>query len=613
MTLLNALCNYYDRDKESLPIGWTKSNISFLIEINLDGSFTGRIEDVRDDAPYVVPASQRDRSITPQLMWDNLLYALDYSLAEKEILANCIQQKKDRLCKLKNKKGLTTQEKTEINKLNECVFAHEKHLSFVERCRNTAQRIGNKYIDAVVQFYDTDELKKVYTHELWNAMCGKNYNFTFLVKDGEEDVNVATIPELVVDEENINAKRCLVTGNLGDIVIKGTNTPITGCKNSAKLVSFQKNSGYDSYGKTQGENAPISKEAEFKYSSALRKLTEFGGKNNVVFVRRNRKQGKPDPTINRTYIFWAATGDATKADDISSGVRHLLNPDRRVDMVQRVFKALWSGNLVSNSKDKFYIAGLHGADGRIAVVYWNECTTEDLSKNIRNHLECMEIGLCRDGEAPYRGVYQMLDAISKNDDVFMDCPPSLPDAIIKSIIEGLPYPDTLYQACLRKLRSARDDEKENKHKVTRARVAILKAYINRKNINSKKLEAMLDEQNEDKGYLCGRLFAVLDKIQRDVNKQRTIQEGYMNAASATPLLVFPKIMNLSAYHAKKLKDSSKIFYEKKIAEIVGKIGSKGFPASLKLQEQGRFFVGYYHQLQALYPANNETTNNNTNC
>lgn len=607
--ILHALYDYYERDKKSVREGWMKCDISFLIVLNLDGSFANRIEDRRNDGPFVVPAGQHNNSKTPQLMWDNLLYALDYCVEEKLVMENTYKQLKE----LESKKveEQTDEDKDKIKQLrkSKSIIGHEKHLSFVEKCKQTSQRLHNKHVDAVVKFYSSgEEIKKIYEHELWNTMKKKNYNVSFLVIDGNEDIVVATIPELVVNEipDNPCLGRCLVTGEVGELSKIGTNTPIKGCENSAKLVSFQKNSGYDSYGKEQGYNAPISKVAEFKYSSAFKKLTEFGGKNNVVFVKYNKNTQKYEDSVNRTYIFWAAAHDSMVSDEVESGVKQILNPDRRVDLVKETFKAVWSDRLIANSKDMFYIAGLNGTSGRMALVYWNECTIDELAKNIKIHLENMEIGQPRVSEGPYRGVYQMLMAVSAKDDIFFDCPSSLPDAIVKSIIQGLPYPATLYQACIRKLRASQEDKENHKFKVTRPRVAILKAYINSTTNNDKKLEVMLDENNLNIGYLCGRLFAVLDKIQRVANKQHSIQENYMNSASTTPSVVFPTILKLSEHHMKNLEESGKIFYSKKKEEIFSKIGAEGFPPYIDHLDQGRFFVGYYHQMEALYPSNKET-------
>lgn len=120
---------------------------------------------------------------------------------------------------------------------------------------------------------------------------------------------------------------------------------------------------------------------------------------------------------------------------------------------------------------------------------------------------------------------------------------------------------------------------------------------------------MLDKENDNQGYLCGRLFAVLDKIQEEANKQHTIREHYMNSASATPAAVFATILNLSLHHSEKLSEGRRIQFDQLKQEIIEKIDADGFPAHLDLQDQGRFFVGYYHQRQAFFTKNEKEENN----
>ena len=100
--------------------------------------------------------------------------------------------------------------------------------------------------------------------------------------------------------------------------------------------------------------------------------------------------------------------------------------------------------------------------------------------------------------------------------------------------------------------------------------------------------------------MCGRLFAVLEKIQEEANNQHSIRERYMNSASATPAMVFPTILNLSYHHIERLNEGRTVQFEKLKQEIVDKISADGFPAHLDLQDQGRFFVGYYHQRQDFF-------------
>ena len=107
---------------------------------------------------------------------------------------------------------------------------------------------------------------------------------------------------------------------------------------------------------------------------------------------------------------------------------------------------------------------------------------------------------------------------------------------------------------------------------------------------------MLDKENKNLGYLCGRLFAVLENLQFVANKQDTIRANYMNAASSTPSAVFPTILKLSNSHYGKLAKEKKglaNFYDSQKKDIIALI--QDFPDTLSLGDQGRFFIGYYHQ------------------
>jgi CRISPR-associated protein Csd1 len=120
---------------------------------------------------------------------------------------------------------------------------------------------------------------------------------------------------------------------------------------------------------------------------------------------------------------------------------------------------------------------------------------------------------------------------------------------------------------------------------------------------------MLDKENTNQGYLCGRLFAVLDKIQEEANNQHSIRERYMNSASSTPAAVFSTILNLSNHHMENLKNEGrKIYFEKLKQEIISKIDADGFKPQLDLQDQGRFFIGYYHQRQDFFTKSDENNN-----
>ena len=111
----------------------------------------------------------------------------------------------------------------------------------------------------------------------------------------------------------------------------------------------------------------------------------------------------------------------------------------------------------------------------------------------------------------------------------------------------------------------------------------------------------LDTNNTNIGYCLGRLFATLEKIQSEANPgiNATIRDRYYGAASGTPIAVFSNLMRLKNHHLAKLANPGRrVYFEKLVAEIMCDITD--FPGHLSLSDQGRFAIGYYHQIQDFY-------------
>lgn len=387
--------------------------------------------------------------------------------------------------------------------------------------------------------------------------------------------------------------RCLITGNLGPVVRTTTPTPLPGNSPLAALVAFQVKSGYDSYGKSQAYNSPISFEAEEAYSAVLKK---FLGKDSHNKVRLG----------NRMILFWGS-GDSSLNNEVETGLMSIFEiPDKKaqyldekIDKVTKLFKSIFSGEIKTTLDDRFHILGLAPNTGRIAVVLWMDSELKVFAEKILRHFEDMEIVDNRnpDKRRPYVGVYSMVSAVTQGGKI-SDALPNLVDETAKAVILGTDYPMPLYTGALQRIKAELSDMGP-----TIQRVALLKAFINRKNKNSnthKPLQVMLDKTNTNPGYLCGRLTAVLEKIQTDANSGDSIRTRYMGAASATPAAVLPAMLNLSMHHSEKLSEGSRIYFEQLKQEIIDKLSASGFPAHLDLNDQGRFFVGYYHQRADLY-------------
>lgn len=114
---------------------------------------------------------------------------------------------------------------------------------------------------------------------------------------------------------------------------------------------------------------------------------------------------------------------------------------------------------------------------------------------------------------------------------------------------------------------------------------------------------MLNRNINDPGYLCGRLFAVLELAQEKATPglNSTIRNRYITSASTSPSSVFPTLLNLSFHHVDKLSKKCENLFENEKGDIIDMLEDGCFPAHLDLNEQGCFMVGYYQERQYLFP------------
>lgn len=639
--ILKALYDYYNRCNNLPAPGMEEKEIGFIIVISKEGKFI-RFEDCRTGKSqartYLVKKHiGRSSAAVANYLYDNSAYVFGYSDRKniekvihienddinrtKEQLIKNIEEKKIEIEKVgenvskEDKKGLEDslkQMEDKLYMLTECDNKEQNYFDTFKEKINIIYSLFPKSIElaAIHTFYEIERksiISELIKDPLWPDIkknLSKKYStFSFRI-EGDQKIVAEKRELLQLEEEqitNVDNSICLITGEKGQAVDTTTATMIPGSQATAKLVAFQVNSGYDSYGKTKCANAPISKKAEFAYTTALNAMLQKKSHNKFCVG-------------NRTFVFWASS-KTEAAEQVEESLFDLLgyteeetdDPNAKIEQVRKVFTSIYSGNLRTNLDDRFYILGLAPNSARIAVVYWSETPLREFAGKILRHFEDMEIVDTRKEKKPYMGIKDILSAITLSGKQ-SEATPNLPESVVKSIFQGIPYPSTLFSACIRRIRAESGNKDKKAIRITR--MAILKAYLNRLKNNNKKIEIMLDKSNTNLGYLCGRLFAVLDKIQEDANGICSIRERYMNAASATPASVFATILNLSSHHMENLQNKgSKVFFEKLKQEIFDKIPSFGFPAHLDLQDQGRFFIGYYHQKQDFF-AKKEDENKN---
>ena len=360
------------------------------------------------------------------------------------------------------------------------------------------------------------------------------------------------------------------------------HTPIRGVNAKPSPFASVNLAAFESYGKKQGSIFPVGEEAMFEYTTAL----------NILLANDNHfKIGEVST------VCWAE-----HATPLESSLSLLLmggtqdDPDAHISEVKNLYKSIYNGKyLAPNADDKFYLLGLSPNISRIVIRFWQITTVASLSINIAQWYEDLKIMRSTNSSQPeYLPLKKLLESLVLERKL-SNLPPNLISSVTNCALNGRPLPISVLQTALRRNKA--------EQKVTYARASLIKAYLNRAaRLNSienlQELPMTLDKERLDNGYILGRLFSVLEKIQQDANPSlnSTISDRYFGSASSTPIVVFGTLIRLSKHHLDKIgkkHQGRRIFYEKLLQEIIGKIDH--FPQHLNINQQGLFSIGYYHQ------------------
>jgi len=584
--ILQALCDYYERAGLA-PVGWEFKEIPFLIVVDRNGKFIS-LDDVRESGAKKVRAksilvpkaeirSGKNAWDKPNLLWDHYGYVL-----------------------------AVPKEETSDAKL----MASKQNSAFVNRIRKAQSLIGDSVeLNALLSFYNNNQFDEILSHPVWNE-CRKikGCNLTFKLVDASTPMlHAADIQKYVSSEvssphesnalddigTNVEQGICLITGDRSEIArlhpsIAGVNEKPA----PFAAVNNLENPAFSSFGKKQGFNFPISKIAAFRYATSL----------NHLLIRDHRQRIQVGDV---SAVFWSERKTAFEDSFVDFlGEPPKDDPARQARAVEALFKAPYAGALSDDGIDtRFYVLGLAPNAARISVRFWQVGTVAEMSARIRQHFEDIKI-VHASFEKPYLSVFRLLlsTAVQRKPE---NISPNLAGEFLRAILSGLPYPQTLLQAVIRRIRAERE--------VFYPSIAIIKACLNRQARFSvlpqqKEIAVSLDDSNTNPGYRMGRLFAALEKIQEEaVNPSATIRDRFYGAASSAPVTVFANLMKLKNHHLAKLEDGRKRYFEKLIGQISDGIDSNGFPSHFSLADQGRFAIGYYHQRQVFFTKSESAT------
>lgn len=574
--ILQSLMQYYESlaEEGKVPrMGWCHAKVSCAIDLNEDGQVKAiiplKVSEMFGKKEVLVPQQMnvpqmvvRSSGISANFLCDNSKYML----------------------------GIDSTGTSQ--RIKECFMAaRDKHCSILQDSKGRMAKAIIRYFEQWNP--DNADVNPVIKAHWEDLTDGGNLIFCMESDYAQEDEEIKKIWNIYQDNNSCLVDGiCLVTGEKTEIArihrgIKG----VPGAQSSgAALVSFNA-PAFESYGKEQSYNAPVGKNAEFAYTTAL----------NYLLSEKKYTFQLGDSMV----IYWAESAQTQYQDIFKNFFNSSIDNQKELE---KVFGNLKNGLEVDidyvkiDLNQRFYILCLAPNAARLSIRFFYENSFGNILENLSRHYERMSI-VKPEWEKDYLSIQEMLmETVNKKS---KDKKPvsNMATLVLRDILVDDRYPTSLYTGVLTRIRAEQGG-------ITYGRAAIVKAYLI-KNYNMKEGEKYmgLNENCNEQAYVLGRLFAILELIQKDANPgiNSTIKDRYFNSACATPASVFPILIKLKNSHLKKLERNStglRIQYEKIITELMGKLNMAetqiGFPRRLSLEEQGKFMLGYYHQIQKRY-------------
>lgn len=566
--ILKSLADYYQRLLDSpninIPeIGFEKKGIPFIIVIDKEGNFIS-IRDTRTEGDkskiprdFLVPQGEiKSSGIKANLLWDNPQYVFEQPKSS---------QKKD---------------------IDRAVEAHKEFKKkLADSFPDDFSDIG---IHALNKFLEKIPIEKIKSVPYWEEIIEKNSNLSFMLK--EDSCLICQRPAVINQINKLNREK---TGEIQVCIVSGKkdvparlHTKIKGVwgaqTSGASIVSFNLDA-FKSFGKEQGFNAPIGENIVFAYTTALNFLLTKGSKQRMQIG-------------DTSTVFWAKEKTSLE-EDLSFLLAEPPKGEENVsyEKIRSLLSSVKTGIPSNEETLPFYVLGLAPNASRISIRFWYAGTVGELKYRIAQYFNDIEI-IRSPKDREWLSLFQILLAIAvdgKADNI----PPNLGGQLMLSILNDIRYPRTLLYLAVIRCKATQY--------VSRARAAIIKAVLQRDKQFSKKnikeVGMSIDKENDNIGYVLGRLFAVLERVQESAHEggklNKTIRDTYFSAACSSPLVIFKRLQDLSIHHLAKIRNSGKstIWLDKQMGEIMNRISADGIPSTLNLEDQGRFAVGYYHQ------------------
>lgn len=543
--ILKRILELSQRLEQSLPPpGCQPAFMTKKIRLRYDGSImdvvpvSGQKKGKQEGKHYVVPREmpRRSSNAVPRLIHDNPSYVL--GRARQQDKAEVVQQRHHAYAKL----------------VRECAEATAE--PSVQAVARWLERGGAEQLRDDPRIADNDEL--------------------LIEVDGIIPTDLPSVRDFWLSRTSETEEgMCLVTGQSGPVVtrlpalIKGIPGALT---TGAALVAVNNPCG-ESYGLTAALNSPIGATVAQKIVDTL---------NCLLASERHSLR-----IANTVFVYW------TREDVTFDPWKVLRSPDP--GEVARLIESVSRGGALPGTRvSDFYALCLGANVSRVVIHDYIETTLESVQIALGRWFASLQI-IGHDGDlAQPPGLFRLAASLYFKP---ADIPPDVPAVLMRCALTGSPIPDHFLSLAVRRNAAEQgpfESGSAGGRYVSEPRIALIKAVLSQKEVSNL---AELNANHPDPAYHCGRLLAVLERIQRaalgEINA--TVVDRYYGAASASPAAVLGRLLNNAQSHLSKLRKEGKDFYvQRQLEEVLAAIGSE-FPRTLSLHRQGLFALGYYHQ------------------
>ncbi len=586
--MLKALYDYAMKNNLVLPPGYSNKTIKAYVSLSKKGEFLGII--LGDDTPVLCPdigslanGKEKCNPIVEKrsVIFKDLLDQEDKTKVKRNFYYQVLKDGSDRISEFEVCVKMAEDEKTLLlvaEALNENKIKGSDRISFIVD--------GKKIVQAkcLKEWWDTYRKKFFDIEKKERSLC---------LITGEETVPMETVPP-------VNGLAVVGGHARGDA-----------------LICFDK-SAFCSYDQKKSVNAPVSENAFFAVKAALDHLLEHAPVlANMKFVHwyEQNIEDNSDPILRDNFLGITMAENVDVEEDISEDDR---TREARIAEIQasKLVKSVTTGEKIPSLSNQYTICLLSGVNGRVMIRQYERGSYEELQKNValwNEQLELKDLNGIQNEKSKKLNARLLCLLKKQNSDskIWERVGKELPEitqAIIGAIINGTPLPDVVAVRSLAYIRSQMLEKEENSTSIQIPDATAcqwLKVWLMRR--KGAEIMSEYDSTHKSAAYHCGAAMAVHAAIQNVAmkNVNATIVQRYYSSASQMPALVLGQISRLSAYHLEKIENEwLRKQYEDTLNDVYCAIG-KAIPATLTLEEQAYFALGYRQMCTKLQKDKNE--------